>query len=93
MAMVLDVKLRYWICAVQAGEIQRVERVSIDRCERDGDCRCQVSCSGFRESLCLEVRKREDTFLQVSYTWSPLWDPIAQPCSDYVQTHCECFQL
>lgn len=41
----------------------------IDWCET---WRCRVSCSGCRESSALEAERREDNFLQVSYSGSPL---------------------
>lgn len=31
-----------------------------------------------------ESQRRQDGFLQVSYTGSPLRNPVAQTCSDYI---------
>lgn len=42
------------------------------RIDRHESWRGQVSCPGCRESSLLDVERREDNFLQVSYTGSPL---------------------
>lgn len=52
-----------------------------------------VSCSGCRESLRLEVWRRDDNFLQVSYKGSPLREPVAQTRSDYRQTPSRMFAV